>query len=817
VHVAGISMSRKQRSKIGKAKRRRGQNTVVPSTYPEDYIDGLADKYQEIFDDIDSHIQAASELISKMDPVNLLARSFGEYAALTLGKTTEVELGETHAIARRMIDYVQCLIVAIPPCPDGYVDITEELWLDLKRHIASIFNNLTFHFITASAKRNKASDFDEDWEDIFTKAQMNWCFVKGNRHLNYLSVHLRSLLSPHNDIFNELFGITIDQFISELENIRVALTSGLFDSVIEMNRIHKEFFEKLDQDIESPPDGEEELGAFFRRKMEEYGYKEQFDTAGEKFLGSDLFDLDKTTNLPTSVLEHLSLSPGGDKKFLYEGEFKGWPLSLWPIWNKPFLKIGDKYYCFDMYTLSDNIYRAIQKIIFQLKPQYKNIWVDRQQKMSEDLPFQMLEKLLPGAISHRNIYYTRRTGRDNALNWVECDGLLLYDDNLFIVEVKAGAFTYTPPATDAPAYIQSIKDLIFKPAEQGQRFLEYLNSAENVPIYDNDHIQIGELTIGKLRQITICCVTLDQMTLLSAKSSQLKFASGSNSISNIWNISIDDLRVYSDIFLNPLQFLHFVEQRHAASKTSLITLDDELEHIGLYIAKNHYAQFARDLVSSQSKQPDLLIWTGFTSTIDKYYSDLLSGEDALPPQQPMPPLLMQILEVLARGQKPGRARVGSILLDMSEEARNSFVKSVNRSGSLTKKRGEPVPISLVDHDIQITLYTNPTTRSFREKFDLVEYVLSFMTLRQEQERLLLEIFVNQKRLVIDVDYLFVKAGDIVRYERNNIEMMAKELGDKRVQVARTRGKIKFNGQCPCGSGKKYKDCHGPLKKQVNIP
>jgi SEC-C motif len=804
-------MSRKRKVKKQNTNRKRGQNKTVPSTYSKDYMSTFAGKYQEVFDDINNHIRASSELVSKMNPVKLLTRGYGEYTALVFGKTAEAELDEIHAIAMRMIDYVQCLVVSTPPHSDGYISITEESWGNLKFHVSSVFNKMIYYFIAATAKRENEPNFDEIWEGISTKAQMNWCFVKGNRHLNYLGIHLKSLLNPHNDIFSALFGITTEDFVGELEKIQISLTRGIFDSGMEMRKIHKDFFERIEQDIESLPDEGEEMGAFFRRKMEEYGYKTQFEAAGERFFGSDLFDLSEITSLPSNLLDHLSLSPGEEKRFFSEGEFKGWPLSLWPTWNKPFLKIDNKFYCFDMYTLSDNIYRAIQKIIFQLKPEYKDTWINRQQQISEDLPFQMLDKLLSGAKCYRNVYYTRKTGQVNARNWVECDGLLIYDDHLFIVEVKAGSFTYTPPATDAPAYIQSIKDLLFKPAEQGHRFLEYLKSAERVAIYDNNHAQVGELSSGEFRQITICCVTLDQITQLAAKSSHLKITNNRLPADSIWNISIDDLRVYTDILRNPLQFLHFVEQRHAASKTPLIILDDELDHLGMYLAKNRYTQFANELVASESSQPDLLVWTGFTADIDKYYASLLAEEDAIPPQQVIPPLLVQILDALVRGAKPGRSRVASILLNMSGETRNSFVKTINRAIDLTRQRGRPQPVSLFG-DTRITIYSNPNVRSFSESLDLVEYVLSVMTLRQEQERLLLEVFINESGMAIDVNFSFVKTEDIERYERNDIDKMAKELADKRIQQAISQGKIKFNGQCPCGSGKKYKYCHGPLKR-----
>ena len=48
----------------------------------------------------------------------------------------------------------------------------------------------------------------------------------------------------------------------------------------------------------------------------------------------------------------------------------------------------------------------------------------------------------------------------------------------------------------------------------------------------------------------------------------------------VWAISVDDLRVYADIFENPLHFLHYVQQRGEAFKSDIVQVDDELDHLG---------------------------------------------------------------------------------------------------------------------------------------------------------------------------------------------------------------------------------------------
>jgi len=184
--------------------------------------------------------------------------------------------------------------------------------------------------------------------------------------------------------------------------------------------------------------------------------------------------------------------------------------------KRPFIRLGGKVFCFDIFTLFDEIYRVLQRAIFRLAPDYKETWNQRQKAVSEVLPFRYFEKLLPGARMFRPVYYRWDSGKGSA-QWYEADGLSIYEDHLFIVEVKGGAFTYTSPATDLPAHTSSLKGLLLSPASQGKRFLDYLESASEVAIADEAHNEIGRLRRSDFRHVTICGVTLDPFTELAAR------------------------------------------------------------------------------------------------------------------------------------------------------------------------------------------------------------------------------------------------------------------------------------------------------------
>lgn len=158
-----------------------------------------------------------------------------------------------------------------------------------------------------------------------------------------------------------------------------------------------------------------------------------------------------------------------------------------------------------------------------------------------------------------------------------------------MVEVKAGAFTYTSPATDLPAHIESLRNLVLHPARQGSRFVDYLESADEVTIHDAEHAEIGRLRRADFRHVAILAVTLDPFTELAARAQHLRDLGIDIGTRPVWALSIDDLRAYVDLIDDPLTFLHYAEQRMEAAGSKLVELDDELDHLGMYLSENHYS------------------------------------------------------------------------------------------------------------------------------------------------------------------------------------------------------------------------------------
>lgn len=658
-----------------------GKNVIFQSDWSEGAFDEmqkkLVERFPEVLQNIDCIICKIVDLVITLPPESVLQRAWSEMAVRHLNIASESDATSEDIVSVRMVDYLQSVIAAVKPSDVQKNEITENDWQSLRSLIKELFNKLNhdYHICLAAIRKKEKPYLDANHEEFYYKAQVYWCNVRGNRYSCHEEEYLRDFILPHSAIFNKLFGITAEQLIAEMMKIQHALTKGMIEAAVEFADFREATMNALETLLKEKgqlTQGEEQ--ELMAKVIKDNGWEDwQADLFG-RFFGLDLFDLEKVTQIPRSLLNELSWEQGQDKEFFSDGEFRGWPLRIWPVFKRPFIKLNGRYYCFDLHSLFDNLYRVLQKKVLVLNKDYVTEWNQKQQETSEQLPFKYLTKLLPGAEVYRSVYYKWRTGDVGKKQWCETDGLLIYDDHLFIIEVKAGAFTYTSPANDFPAYIDSIQNLVLKPAVQGNRFVEYLKSDETVPIFDEKHNSIGQLSLANFRHIVICPITLDTFTELAAQVQHLKALGVNVGKYPVWSISIDDLRVYTDIFDDPLIFLHFVEQRMRAFKSDIIQTDDELDHVGLYIKHNIYTQYAEKLKGDGGAE---ISFVGYRAEVDKYFTHKLHEPSIPSPlNQEMPKFLIEIISILSAGDKLGKSRVASYLLDCGGSCRINIADSI---------------------------------------------------------------------------------------------------------------------------------------------
>lgn len=770
----------------------------------QDYISNLANEYPEIKSKIDQLVHEIRDLVASCNPLMLLHQSYRNMFMSLLGTTSEFQYGFDEMVAVRMLDYVQSVIVSTDPqkSVNGEDDIDN--WGIIYEKVSELYSSLSHYHICHSAYLRKTDpNFNQYYNSLYVQAQELKTTVRGQRYPVYEFTHHFDLLSPHEKVFQELFGFGIREFLLGMEKMQTSLMRGMDNAMQDLETLMEKTIPLFGEEFENiPKESREEMD----KLLKEMGFKELSDSFIGRFVGYDLFDVEKVTGLPRVLLEELSWKVGEDKSFYSEGDYAGWPLRRLPIEERPFICIEEKIFCFDYYSLFDNLYRVIQRLMFRLKPEYKSEWNERQKQVSEQLPFVLFNKLLPESESYSSIYYQIKTGNNGKKQWCECDGFLIFDEHLIVLEVKAGAFTYTHPSTDFGAFIKSIENLAKKPHEQASRFIDTLKTEGEITVCDEEHVPIKELNFADYRHITSCSVTIDNFNEFAARVDKLSAIGIELGDIPSWNISLDELRVYADYFNSPSMFLHFLEQRTKASRSNDLELIDELDHLGLYIKHNLYTQTA------ESRNGMIALWHGYREELDNYFSMLVFPDVETPkkPQQEIPQKIQEIIDILDKQRKRGFTTVVSTLLDMSGDTREDIDTKMNILIGRQQEVKRIMPLSIFGES-KITFICNQDGISSFKEDEAKEYVLATMLKPNDDIRLTLYLDYNTKSELYNVDFEYLATSDIPPERASEFIGLSEKYAQQRILSYKRQNDVKKIGRnepCPCGSGKKYKKCCG---------
>ncbi|HEY1748816.1 MAG TPA: SEC-C metal-binding domain-containing protein [Xanthobacteraceae bacterium] len=761
----------------------------------------MAAQFPVVVAEIDALVSSIASQIARLPPARLLQRVWWEYATVVIGMSGKKALDSDLLIAARMVDYVQSIIASVKPvtCPG---DVNDDDWNKLKTDIESLFYRLTLEYqicLTAH-RRTQDPNLDMELEEFRFQAETLWMNIRGKRYQPHERRALLDLLTPHSDTLYKLFGVDAATLVDELDKVLAKLTRGLADAVPALGQFHKDAIDRMETVAATCDVPTTE--ALMAKVFEDEELIARGRTVTGEVFGMDLFDVGKNTTLPSGLLDALSWSPGEETEFFAPGDFRGWPLRIWPTMRRPFIRLDGKTYCFDIFSLFDNLYRVLRRAIVQREPTYSETWNTRQQAVSEALPLTYLGKLLPGARVYHPVYYWWAPSGGRAQRQ-ETDGLVIFDDHLFVIEVKGGAFTYTSPANDLDAHLASLRNLLQTPANQGSRFVDYLESAPEVVIADADRHEIGRLRRSDFRHVTICTVTADAFTTLAARAQHLASVGIAMGARPVWPLSVDDLRVYAELFDNPLTFLHFVEQRMRAGQSESVSLYDELDHFGLYLAQNNYAQYAANVKADGF---DRLSFDGFRTPIDEYFSAVVHGELPKRPRQSVPRRLAEIITFLATANEPRRAELASFLLDGAGDFRSELAAIVEQGLRGNRELGRTRPMTIFG-GMAMTLYIwSPAAP--RLPTEAIWHTRTVMDASGEETRRLVELEYGEDGSLTGAHLTHVSLAGLSPAELERVKSGSLSLQRQRLTQARAKGKIGRNDICPCGSGKKYKKCHG---------
>ena len=509
-------------------------------------------------------------------------------------------------------------------------------------------------------------------------------------------------------------------------------------------------------------------------------------------LEHDIFRLSPPDESIERVLRLLSASPGS----------KCAPASLLPghVWaisrDFPILYYRDIYYCFNPQPVVEELPRLVSEWIAEND---KRFFDRRYARMREGVLTEMtldsLAGVFPGAVHGHNLYY----GVDDSSR-SETDAVLLYDDIAIVIEAKAGALSFSARKGSEKRIKRDFGKLVGDAFSQARRAADFILGNPNGIFTDERGNPLLSLDNRPIRKVYLLNPVLDSMDAFAIELADARESGLLSPDENWpWCVFINDLQLVTDILDTPSVFLLYLDRRLRFNEHSnWFRVHDEIDLLDYFI---HTGLF---LEKKQFKGADMVQWQADTVDLDSFYAAKFQGLD-LPPK-PYPPFLPDILalvQIVEQSGVPSRTALAAELLGLGEDTHRKVLDVVAQLPPRLEQRKVPQSGSFIREGLGMSLW------------------FAFESSEATKDRVLLEDGVNKHDHKLDtwLTAIFVVQGD--SYSLADVTLntdpwcvdpemdeTVRMLRNAKYQKRKHLAKVGRNAPCPCGSGKKFKKCHG---------
>jgi hypothetical protein len=742
------------------------------------------------------------ELIVSQPPKELLGYI---YAFLLVGRTeAATDTGDGDATwappggelddAQFLLEYVHAVLATTP------VAATTQLDESVCAEISQLANELKQRCMLSAmliAIHSENVQFGEGTKDLMFRALSTWVLLRGHRYQVLEEEFFRFALAPHDEALKRAYGVGAVEIAVGVQAIADAVRTG-----------HAQAAQALEQSMTDAHDFVEKRGLTLEEGMAQWVTQasESADAAGKALadlLQGGICNVSRHTALPSTLLDDLSYNVAEEKEFFAAGPYTGTPFRTLPARKKPLIKLDGESYLTDPSFARDAAYRAILHNLQLRDPGYVDEFKLGQKQWSESAFVNVFQPQLAGAQVLNEVYY-RRDG-----NWYENDTLVLLDGVLILIEAKAGAAaTIASPASDFDRHARAVQDLIVKAYVQCRRFLEYLASADEVPLFalrDGGYEEVARLRLADYWLVLPIGLTIESYSPFSTGSNNLPDVRPILGKHSFISVAVDELLVLSRFLPTVGVLMHYLSIRQKAAGVKELFLFDELDYLGAYLQQNRFSDQPREQITEGA---NLVVLDGMSAVVDEYFARH-DWSSTSPPSQYLPGELRMLLEALDRTRAPGWIEADGLLRDYDEPTRNELSRSLALfRGSLEQYFRRYFALG-GENGLLIWLHRaseEPDVAAAREK----AHALAIAT---RVPRVLLLVAGADRRSYASAKALWVHpGGEISEAVRADAEAMVR----RAVKSAAPSGigdvasvpKLGRNERCWCGSGIKFKKCHG---------
>lgn len=449
--------------------------------------------------------------------------------------------------------------------------------------------------------------------------------VRGDGYQTHVYEVFKEMFYPHTAFYQQEYGYSVENlfdFIMDLEN-RVICKIADQNNIYGAKKMHERWI-KWEEKTYGSVDGNINLnstrdyskglfGDFFEANPDvphtEDGMKFLLYAPDDYTQSNKIFWIYPQNDIESKILNSLSMKFGDNARFIAEGEFKGNIMNGPSIFEKPFIKDNEKYYCFTPMIPHRNLFLIAEKLMKRNAVYYQKNFQQNSSDISRDNYIErkvkaVMESFLPNVIFYPSVHYT--IIEHGLRKKTELDILGISDKANYIIEVKAHELSYKDRVGLEGAKTK-FKASVTEACRQCSRAVDFINDSEN-PEFG---IHNGKITVDKIKPTYKIAVTFQHYsTLLGHMDVLVQAGLLEDRFRDTWIVSLFDLMVVSDFIESEDEFLSYLNL-HNIINTNHITFHDELDVFGQFLNENLVKKI-------KTNKPSMII--GGSSYIDEEYA-----------------------------------------------------------------------------------------------------------------------------------------------------------------------------------------------------
>lgn len=699
----------------------------------------------------------------------------------------------------KKILYLQVLFSCIDKSSSDYQKLQEKDFEKIEKSLEEL-EKFTFQYESVQNREKELTDEEKDYI-MHSESFKDWT---GKRYDIFEVQHHKDLLGCLEKEFKSTYNFKLDDLYNGIYKLKNNFYFKFENSANNLRSLVKKEKIKINKNgtYNIPVDFDQNK----KKKLQEYS---------NDIFSLELANIQENTKWTTNFIEQFIIDEIEYREFFNNISIENWNSLINKLKYRPLIKIENNYYILLEQKFYDNFDRiAIQGICEELKSKKEEI----RAKYTSNV-----EKVVLGYFN--NILNTKQSYIKNFYNYnkkiIENDILVIYDNNVFIIEVKAGNFTPELAIDDINSHKESLKNLIIKANEQQNSLEKCLIKNRKVIIYDSNNKRTrnkkDEIEINNDTRIFKIIITAESFSDIEARIDKVKMLSLSN---NTLVFCLDDLRVYSEYFAkHPCYFIQYLLQRRKAIGNKNIELFDELYHLGMWIEYNFYNEYVNEQIKSIQEESDetkeigmvLIYGEDWMEELDAYYNSLWFKKSKVSkPFREVPIEIKKVVKFCEENiELENHTYLSTFLLNLNFDTQKQTEKIILQSKQFYQntrrpKYGYMTLIKKDENNIDGVCISSIYDEQDIDKEVLFKDTYANMYLAKNDKVLSVFLYYDKKDEIVKICLKVLSTHDS---ESRTVEILnlAENLRCKRALKLENK-KIGRNELCPCGSGKKYKRC-----------